>query len=277
MSAVMVRRAIVPAAGHGTRLRPLTRAIPKEMLPLGRRPVLEYVLAELRDAGILDILVVVSPGKEMIQTYLGDGSEFGVSCTYAVQRTMRGLGDAILQGEAWVNGEPFAVAFGDCIVDSPRPADQSPLGRMLRTHAASDADATVLTEYVDQEATTRYGMLVPAMAIPQPAQQAFRVAGLVEKPALGTAPSRQAVAARWILRPSVFGRLRAGTPGANGEVGLTECIGSWTSDGARVWAEPLLTDEARIDVGGWRSYLVATARAAARDPEFGLHVRASLG
>src|SRR5437588_8937489 len=89
-----IERAIVPAAGYGTRLRPLTEAIPKEMLPLGRKPVLEYVLEELRGAGITDVLFVVSTGKEMIRKYFGDGERFGVRCTYAIQPEMKGLGDA---------------------------------------------------------------------------------------------------------------------------------------------------------------------------------------
>src|SRR2546421_10623067 len=100
LSAVPIQRAIVPAAGLGTRLRPLTLAIPKEMLPLGRKPVLEYVVEELRAAGIGRILFVVSPGKEMIRAYFGDGGRFDLRFDYATQPEMLGLGDALLHGEA---------------------------------------------------------------------------------------------------------------------------------------------------------------------------------
>src|SRR5690349_17245036 len=99
-----IDRAVIPAAGHGTRLRPITSAIPKEMLPLGRKPVLEHVLDEIRVAGITKVLFVVSPGKEMIESYFGDGQRFGVACDYVVQPQMLGLGDAILHAESWTNG-----------------------------------------------------------------------------------------------------------------------------------------------------------------------------
>src|SRR5579862_3343934 len=115
-SRTTIDRAIIPAAGFGTRLRPLTTAIPKEMLPLGRKPVLEYVIEELRDAGVSRILMVVSAGKQMVRDYFGDGTAWGVRCDYVLQPEMRGLGDAVLQGEAWSEGEPVVVAFGDCIV-----------------------------------------------------------------------------------------------------------------------------------------------------------------
>src|SRR5579872_3708409 len=126
-------RALIPAAGFGTRLRPLTSAIPKEMLPLGRKPVLEYVVEEMRGAGLTRLLFVISPGKELIRSYFGDGSRWGVHCDYAIQPEMRGLGDAILHGESWTDGLPFVVAFGDCIIESrvesgqpPRPSSPSP-------------------------------------------------------------------------------------------------------------------------------------------------------
>src|SRR5512143_4179910 len=112
-----IDRALVPAAGYGTRMRPLTRAIPKEMLPIGRKPVLEHVLDELKGAGIQRILFIISPGKDMVQGYFGDGSAWGVRCDYAVQQQMRGLGDALLHGEEWAEGHPVMVAFGDCLIE----------------------------------------------------------------------------------------------------------------------------------------------------------------
>ncbi len=276
MTPAAVEQAIVPAAGYGTRMRPLTLAIPKEMLPLGRRPVLDYVVAELRDAGIRRILVVVSPGKEIIRTYLGDGTAHGVACEYATQPEMRGLGDAILQGEEWAQSSPFVVAFGDCIIRSARHAGELPLSRMLRTHVSNGADATVLTEHVEPEATRRYGILKPSSIIDEPATAPFQVAALVEKPQPDQAPSRQAVAARWVLEPAVFARLRSAAPGPNGEIGLTEHVGAWAKEGARVWAEPLLPGEARCDIGGWKTYLAAAAQAACQDEECGEAVRATL-
>lgn len=271
-----IRQAIVPAAGYGTRLRPLTKAIPKEMLPLGRRPVLDYVVEELREAGIDRILFVISPGKEMIRAYFGDSADHGVACDYAIQPVMRGLGDAILQGEEWAGGAPFVVAFGDCLVRSVRRGGEAPLSRMLQTHAREHADATVLTELVAPDATRKYGILRPGAPIDQPATRPFPVAGLVEKPAPEAAPSLQAVAARWVLQPDVFRRLRASAPGPDGEVGLTDCMATWAEQGGRIWAVPLLPGETRRDIGGWKTYLSAAVLAACEDQEFGESARSEV-
>src|SRR5579872_3838049 len=140
-------RALIPAAGFGTRLRPLTSAIPKEMLPLGRKPVLEYVVEEMRGAGLTRLLFVISPGKELIRSYFGDGSRWDVHCEYVLQYEMRGLGDAVLHGESWTEGRPFVVAFGDCIIETElstldSSARGSPLVRLIRTHGCQGAAAT---------------------------------------------------------------------------------------------------------------------------------------
>src|SRR5258708_38696284 len=136
MTVKRIRRAIVPAAGYGTRLRPLTNAIPKEMLPVGRKPVLEYVVEELRAAGIESALLVISAGKEMIRTYFGNGSRCGLSMEYVMQKEMRGLGDAVLYGESWVGGEHFALALGDCVFE---PGASLPLILVLNLHCQQDS------------------------------------------------------------------------------------------------------------------------------------------
>ena len=127
---------MIPAAGLGTRLRPLTNAFPKELLPIGRRPVLAHIAAELRSAGITDALFIVSEQKPQIRAYFGDVYEGegaddaealpALRCSYVIQPSQRGLGDALLYAEEWAAGMPFAVAFGDCMMDAPDRIGSAP-------------------------------------------------------------------------------------------------------------------------------------------------------
>jgi UTP--glucose-1-phosphate uridylyltransferase len=268
-SSYHIDRAIVPAAGYGTRMRPLTHAIPKEMLPLGRKPALEYVLEELRDAKIQRALLVISPRKQMIRDYFGDGSAWGVRCEYVVQPQMLGLGDAVLRGESWVQERPFVVAFGDCVIEAK---GEPPLARLLRAHTAQRADATVLTERIAPDQTRKYGIVAPAGQ----AEEFFPLSDIVEKPEPEQAPSNLAVAARWALSPRIFPYLRRVRPDVGGERNLTDAVRGWMAEGGRVWAVAMGEGESRCDIGGWETYLKAAARAAARDPEFGAAVREAL-
>lgn len=269
-----IKRAILPAAGLGTRLHPLTRAVPKEMLPLGRKPVLEYVVEEMRAAGMRRLLFVVSPDKEeMVRRYFGDGAAWGVRCDYVLQSERKGLGDAILRAEAWAEGEPVLVAFGDTVIESDGTL---PAARLVETYCARRADAVVLTERISHEKTSRYGILFPAVNLPDIPTEPFPLKGVIEKPAPEAAPSLMAVSARWALGPPVFGTLRKTPPGPNGEVALTDAVQTLLTRGGVGWAVPLLPGEARRDIGGWETYLTAAARAAVRDVEFGPRIRAAV-
>jgi UTP--glucose-1-phosphate uridylyltransferase len=269
-----VRRAILPAAGLGTRLRPLTYAIPKEMLPIGRKPVLEYILEEVRAAGITRVLFVVSPEKEgIIRQYFGEGIAWGVRCEYVLQPERRGLGDALLCGEAWTEGEPVLVAFGDTLIESDGTL---PTTRLLQTYGTRRTDAVVLTERVIRERTSHYGILIPAVDLPDPPTEPFPLKGIVEKPAPAAAPSLMAVSARWVLGPPIFRILRQTPPGPNGEVALTDAVQTLLKEGGDGWAVPLLSGEVRRDIGGWETYLTAAARAAIGDAEFGSRIRSAI-
>lgn len=264
---------MIPAAGYGTRLRPLTVAIPKEMLPLGRKPVLEHIVEELRDSGLTELLFIVSPGKDMIQSYFGTGERWGVRCEYVIQPEMRGLGEAILRGEDWAGGEPVVVAFGDCVIDRAGPPA---CARLVATVAERRADVAVLTETVPRHLTNRYGVLQPAGPLAADGKAPFQIAAIVEKPGPERAPSTWVVAARYALSPTLFGYLRRTEPGPDGEVGLSDAVALALADGCDGWAVPLVPPEKRRDIGGWDSYLVAAGRAAAEDPEFGRAVLAEL-
>ena len=264
-----IARALVPAAGYGTRLRPLTLAIPKEMLPLGRKPVLEIIVEELAASGIREILMVVSPGKESIRSYFEDGTRFGARITYAVQSEMRGLGDAILHGEEWANGQPFLTAFGDCIIDSP---NHFATRRLLDAHRINASFATVLAQKVPRELVSRYGILSQDSDQSRP-EGAFPFSRIVEKPRPEDAPSQWAVAARWALGSDIFQFLRGADPDPKGEIGLSQAVDRALLAGQTAWAVPLNAGERRIDIGSWDSYLYSAAEAILQDPELGEGIR----
>jgi UTP--glucose-1-phosphate uridylyltransferase len=242
------------------------------MLPIGRRPVLEHVLLELRAAGISQVLFVVSPAKEMIRNYFGDGSQWGMCCDYALQPEMRGLGDAILHAEEWTSGEDFVVAFGDALI---RPSDGAASSRMVKTYLENQADVSVLVQLVPPEKTHRYGIIDPLVSETNNGAP-FAMRNIVEKPKPEDAPGRYAVAARYCLANQVFKHLRDCQTRATGELGLTEAVCSLLQAGGTGWAVPLQTDEERQDIGGWDTYLTAAAIEAIHDPEFGAAIRSAI-
>jgi len=260
-----IEQAIIPAAGYGTRLRPLTLALPKEMLPLGRQPVLEHVLRELAAVGIHRAAIVVSPEKHSIERYFGSGVSLGIQIDYILQPEMRGLADAIVRAAHWCRGGAALVAFGDTVVE------QQPGGataRLLRAFEEGVWDAAVLAERVSPEQTRRYGILVPADD-PREGSSPFAIRGIVEKPEPALAPSDWAVAARYVVGPALFDALRMALDGVSGEVGITEGVRRLMEMGGRVVATPLSDGERRLDIGGWDTYLAAAARYAVRDAEHG--------
>jgi len=278
-----VHKVVIPAAGLGTRLRPLTNAIPKELLPIGRLPVLAHIAAELQGAGFTDALFIVSDSKPQVRNYFGElySADTGcldapidlppLRCSYMIQKQQLGLGDALLYAEEWAAGSPFAVAFGDCIIDAPDPS--APMRRLAAAHAAHNAGATVLTESVAREDVFRYGVLAPDTSLPPGDNGEFRVAGIVEKPSPQDAPSNLVVAARWILDPSIFAYLRKLEPDSRGELILTDAVREFANDGNPFWAVPLKEGERRSDIGNFETFFAAFVRAAIRDPEYGGRVR----
>ena len=279
-----IRRAVIPAAGLGTRLRPLTNAFPKELLPVGRMPVLEHIAQELCGAGITDALFIVSDRKPQIRAYFGDvytGSvtysaapdapSMALRCSYVTQESQHGLGDALMYAEEWTRSEPFAVAFGDCLMDAPDPS--APLRRLLEVHSRQGAGATVLAEAIPRHEVFRYGVLAPEAAGAGEDGAAFRVLDIVEKPAPADAPSSLVVAARWVLDTAVFGCLRQVRPDARGELNLTDAVRLLVQSGGSFWASPLLNGEKRRDIGNFETFFAAFVRAALRDSEYGESVR----
>ncbi|MGC4046762.1 MAG: sugar phosphate nucleotidyltransferase [Armatimonas sp.] len=257
--------AVVPAAGWGTRLRPLSDTLPKELLPLGRRVVLEHILVELATAGLSRVVFVVSPAKEsLIRSRFGSKSE-GLCIEYALQAEMRGLGDAVLQTAPLLSGESgFFVALGDAVFIEAEP------GAIARRLLIGSEPIAIAVQKVAPEKLSRYGVVKP-LKVAEATR--FSINGIVEKPTLEEAPSNFAVAARYRLPAEIFDTLRTIAPEAGGEIYLTGAIAALLAAGIPGVAVPLQPGEARHDIGNFETYWRAFVTFALADPEHGDSLR----
>jgi UTP--glucose-1-phosphate uridylyltransferase len=262
--------AVVPAAGHGTRLRPLSDAVPKEMLPLGRRPVLEHIVLELEAAGIQHIVLVLSPAKmESIRSYFGGRRSTRVEFSYVLQPEMRGLGDAVLRAEAMV-GDTFVVALGDAVFEEATPGAVT--RRLIDAAAAAGAAVGLAVHQVPRESLSRYGVVRPSVAVTQGAT-VVPISDIVEKPAAHEAPSDLAAAARYVVTREIFDVLRATPPDPRGEIQLTHALQHLLREGRTGIAVPLQSTERRHDIGAFDSYFRAFLTFALADKELGEGLR----
>lgn len=276
---MQITTAVVPAAGFGTRLRPLTGgALPKEMLPVGRRLALEHIVDELRAAGMTRIVFVLSPVKEaLIRRHFGEAGEGGVSFGYALQPEMRGLGEAVLRAREFVEADaPFVVALGDAVFEEPETGGLT--RRLVEAVTGENAALGLVVQRVPREQIGRYGVVTPAHALPDPNTESapFVIRDIVEKPAPGDAPSDFAAAARYVVPWAVFAALNETPPGKNGEIQLTDALRTLLQAGQDGIAVPLQAGETRHDLGALDSYFKAFAAFALRDPEVGEDLRAWL-
>ncbi len=259
-----MRTAVVPVAGLGTRLLPATRAIPKELLPVGRKPVVQHVVEELAASGIERVVFVTARGKEAIAAHFG-GDDSGLALEFVEQPAMRGLGDAVLCAEPAVGSEPFAVALGDAVIGTGERVDVvACLGQALQTHGAACA---IAVRDVPRAQAGRYGIL---------STDGERVTAIVEKPDPASAPSTLAIAARYAMTPAIFDAIRETAPDSKGEVGLSQAIALLLERGERIRAVRLPPGVVRHDVGSHESYAEAFLRFALADPEYGGRLRALL-
>lgn len=260
----------MPVAGLGTRLLPATRAVPKELLPVGGRPVVEHVVEELARSGIERIVFVTAHGKAAIEDHFDGGEEFGVALAWTIQPAPRGLGDAVLCADGLTGGagEPFAVALGDAILGTREPHDV--VARLARARDEHDAVCAIAVRAVPRAQTGRYGIVSTATE-----GAVARVAEIVEKPDPATAPSTLAVSARYVMTPAIFAALRATQPGTRGELELTDAIALLVAAGETVVAVDI-GDVERHDVGTHESYAAAFLAFALTDPDFGERLRRGL-
>mgnify|MGYP000888587672 FL=1 len=231
-----VRKAIIPAAGLGTRFLPATKAMPKEMLPIVDKPTIQYIVEEAVASGIEDILIVTGKGKraiedhfdssfELEQTLLGKGklellrrvrhSHSLVDIHYIRQKEPLGLGHAVWCARKFIGDEPFAVLLGDDIVKA-----QTPCIRQLIEQYERRKGSVVGVQAVDRGEVSRYGIIDPDPLT----DRLYRVNRMVEKPELSGAPSNLAIMGRYVLTPGIFAELERAQPGAGGEIQLTDAI-----------------------------------------------------
>jgi UTP--glucose-1-phosphate uridylyltransferase len=282
--------AVVPVAGLGTRLLPATKSQPKEMLPVGRRPVVQYVVEELGEAGIERVLFVTGRGKtsienhfdrdfELIQSLRESGKEdllaelefesARVQYFYTRQRETLGLGHAVLCAQSFVGRAPFVVALGDSILGRERRS--TVVRRMVECFVEKKAAAVVAFERVPRADVRHYGI-----AKPRGGGEVFEVEDVVEKPSPEDAPSDLAIAARYVFAPSIFAALERTTPGKGGEIQLTDAMRIVIREGGRVYGMSLAESERRYDIGNFDTYFRAFVEFALADPRHGPALRESL-
>ena len=209
--------AIIPAAGKGTRFLPVTRVVPKEMLPVGSKPAIHLIVEEAIEAGADDIVIVISEEKELIRRYFEEEEPLKGKVRFAYQKEQRGLGHAVLQAAGCADGAVL-VLLGDALVSGANPS-----AGMVEVSRTNGGASVIGLERVPPEKTCRYGIV--STDGPYPARgESVRIADLVEKPEPGKAPSDLAIAGRYLLDPEIFGLLATQTPGRGGEIQLTDAI-----------------------------------------------------
>jgi UTP--glucose-1-phosphate uridylyltransferase len=272
-----VRKAIIPAAGLGTRFLPATKAQPKEMLPLVDKPAIQYIVEEAVASGIEDILIITGRNKRAIEDHFDRSLELeevlaqkgdhdllalvreiaSVDIHYIRQKEPRGLGHAIYCARKFIGDEPFAVLLGDDLVVHETPC----LRQMLDLHAELGGSLVAVQE-VPLGEVSRYGIVQPEPLC----SRLYRAQDLVEKPRPEEAPSRLAIIGRYILSPTVFSLLQDAAPGAGGEIQLTDALRRLTA------TEPIYAyafQGRRYDVGDKLGFLQATVEFALARPDLG--------
>jgi UTP--glucose-1-phosphate uridylyltransferase len=276
--------AVVPVAGRGTRLLPLTKSQPKEMLPLGRKPTVQHVVQELAISGICEMLFVTGPGKTAIENHFDIDTELvhhlretgkedlladldfereKVAYFYTRQRQQLGLGHAVLCAKPFVGRRPFLIALGDSLIGLNNRSDVC--RRMIDHFDREGADAVIAFQKVPRDEVIHYGIAQARGAI----GEVFELNDLIEKPSVDQAPSNLAVAARYICRPSIFDRLERTEPGKSNEIQLTDALRMVIQEGGRILGVQLAPGEKRYDVGNFESYYNAFLEAALADPLYG--------
>ena len=280
--------AIVPVAGLGTRLLPATKSQPKEMLPVGRKPVAQHVVDELAQSGIRRLLFITGKGKHSIENHFDIDAELiaylretgredelaelafereDLDYFYTRQRRQLGLGHAVLCAEPLVGDQPFVVALGDSIIGLNANSDI--VRRMIEQFERSRADVVVAFEEVPRAEVCRYGIAKPRGAV----DDVFELESLVEKPDVDQAPSNLAVAARYVFSPVIFEKLKLTKPGKGGEIQLTDAIQMLLASGGKGLGLRLRPDERRFDIGNFESYFQAFVEFALADSKYGPSLR----
>ena len=237
--------AIIPAAGLGTRFLPLTRAVPKEMLPIGAKPALQVILDEAFEAGCDEALVIISRAKELVRKYFSEDPQYAGRVRWVYQEEQHGLGHAVLQAEECLSRETLGrgavlVLLGDAVISGCSASRE-----MAAISKANGGASVVGCEHVPPEKVSRYGIL---------SVENGEVVDLVEKPSVAEAPSDLAIAGRYLLSAEIFDFLKTQTPGKGGEIQLTDAIRRMIRAGGGVRLLPYVYPGKRHDIGNPQGY-----------------------
>ncbi|WP_063515368.1 UTP--glucose-1-phosphate uridylyltransferase GalU [Schleiferilactobacillus harbinensis] len=273
-----VRKAVIPAAGFGTRLLPATKAMAKEMFPIVDKPTIQFIVEEAKASGIEDILIITGKGKRPIEDHFDSAPELeeqlraqgkddllkleqettniGVNLYFIRQSYQRGLGDAVRLAKSFVANEPFVVMLGDDLAMSKVPLTKQLMDDYEKTHAS-----TLAVMRVPHEEVSKYGVINPTSEM-EPGL--YNVKNFVEKPPVDKAPSDLAIIGRYLLNPEIFDLLDTQEPGRGGEIQLTDAIDRLNKT-QRVFAREFTGK--RYDVGNKFGYVQTTIEYGLRHPE----------
>lgn len=271
-----VRKAVIPAAGLGTRFLPATKAMAKEMLPIVDKPTIQFIVEEARKSGIEDILIVTGKAKRPIEDHFDSNLELemnlkekgktellqlveettGLNLHFIRQSHPLGLGHAVLQAKSFVGDEPFVVMLGDDLMK-----DDIPLTKQLMNNYDKTFASTIAVMEVPEEDVSKYGIINPGEEVEK---GLFNVINFVEKPAIEDAPSNMAIIGRYLLTPEIFEILENQEPGAGGEIQLTDAIDTLNNT-QRVFAHNFTG--IRYDVGDKFGYMKTSIEYGLTHPQ----------
>jgi UTP--glucose-1-phosphate uridylyltransferase len=284
--AFQITKAVIPAAGLGTRFLPATKAMPKEMLPVVDKPAIQYVVEEAVAAGLTDVLLITGRNKAALENHFDRAMELEASLGergdtdrlqkvefsndladvhYVRQGDPRGLGHAVLRAKNHIGHQPFAVLLGDDLID----ARDVLLSRMIAVQAERECSVIALLE-VDPALAHLYGV---ATVEPTDEADVVRITGLVEKPPIGTALSNLAVIGRYVLQPEVFSVLERTEEGTGGEIQLTDALQTLATENIAGGVFGVIFRGRRYDTGDRVSYIKAIVQLAVERADLGPELR----
>jgi len=277
-----IKKAIIPVAGLGTRFLPLSKALPKEFFPLVDKPIIQYIIDEVKKSGITEIVFVISPRQKTILNYFKKDAELekilvkrkkenllkdlrdfentfeGISFSFVVQKKPLGDGHAILQAAKFVKNEPVADSFGDDLIDSDTPA----LLQLAEVFKTCNAPVLALKQ-VPREKVPAYGMVV----VEKIASRLYKIKKIIEKPDLAHVTSNLVVVGKHILTPEVFDYLKKAKPSQRGEIILAEVLDKMLADGKTIYGYELKGEW--LECGDKLKWLKSFLYFALKDPRFG--------
>ncbi len=268
-----IRKAVIPAAGYGTRMLPITKAQPKEMVPVVHKPVIQYVVEEAYYSGIKEVLIITGKHKRAIEDHF-DRSDLPkknnyideldrileeINLFFVRQKEQKGLGDAVRYAEAFVDDEPFALLLGDTITIPPCTKELIEIHKKYKT-------SIVAVEEVPKEKVSLYGIIACRLV----EDSVYLIEDMVEKPSIEEAPSNLAAIGRYILTPEIFDCIKETKPGKGGEIQLTDAM-KILSKREKMYA--YLFKGKRYDIGNKLDWLKANIELALQDEELGKEIR----